>query len=409
MPRYLYNALKENKKDVIEGEVEALTLREARQKIRDLGYMPLKIFELNLVVNDLSAMADNKGGMRFLSLSDKILFVSELQVMISSGISIIESLQTIERHSPKMKIKKIAGELQRAILGGKSFAESVNYLYHDIFGDIFIDLCETGENSGELDVTLQRMLVMLKKQDDIKGDIIQALIYPCILILIMFGLLVFFSKVVFPIFMGLIMTYGGQIPPFASAVVGTLRFVGDYWYFCLLAILGSFGAVNFLAANQTTRSFFDKLFLKIPVLSEFVEYINLSNYMCILSISYDSGVSMSKTLTLAKRTIGNTEIKKKAASANLLIDKGAPLSEAMERSFLLPGALVTMVAAGEKAGNLSKMLDECVSVIDKKIDMVLKALTKAFEPVMIIVLGISVLIIAVAFMQMYLGMIKSLI
>ena len=88
--------------------------------------------------------------------------------------------------------------------------------------------------------------------------------------------------------------------------------------------------------------------------------------------------------------------------------KGTTLSDAMEKSHLLPGALVTMVAAGEKSGNLSKMLEDCVEVIDKKIDMVLQSLAKAFEPAMIIVLGIIVLIIAVAFMQMYIAMILSI-
>ena len=75
MPRYLYNALKENKKDVVEGEIEAVTPREAREKIRELGYMPLKIFDPALVVNEMSDFSDNQGGITFLSLNDKIMFV----------------------------------------------------------------------------------------------------------------------------------------------------------------------------------------------------------------------------------------------------------------------------------------------------------------------------------------------
>lgn len=407
MVRYAYNALKNNK-DVVNGEVEAVTQREAREKVRELGLIPLKIFEPDLVVYEMADNADNQGGIKHLSLTDKIMFISELQVMLSSGISIVEALQTIQQHSPKLKIQRMAKRLQESVLSGKTFSESVNYLYHDIFGDTFIDLCITGENSGELDVTLERMVVMLKKQDDIKGSIIQALIYPCILLLIMFGLLIFFSKVVFPIFAALIISNGANIPPFAATVMGVLKFIGEYWLICILGFFASIGAVNFLASYETTRNFFDKLLLKIPLVKDFVNYINLSNYMCILNISYASGVPFMKTLELAKRTIGNTEIRKKAANANLKIEKGAVLSDALASSQLLPGALVTMIAAGEKAGNLSKMLQDCVDVIDKKIDMVLQALAKAFEPMMIIILGVMVFIIAVAFMQMYLGMILSI-
>lgn len=407
MVRYAYNALKNNK-DIVNGEVEAVTQREAREKVRELGLIPLKIFEPDLVVYELADNADNQGGIKHLSLTDKIMFISELQVMLSSGISIVEALQTIQQHSPKIKIQRMAKRLQESVLSGKTFSESVNYLYHDIFGDTFIDLCVTGENSGELDVTLERMIVMLKKQDDIKGSIIQALIYPCILLLIMFGILIFFSKVVFPIFAALIVSNSANVPPFAATVMGFLKFVGEYWWLCILGFFASIGAINFLASCEQTRSFFDKLLLKIPLVNDFVNYINLSNYMCILNISYASGVPFMQTLDLAKRTIGNTEIRKKAANANLKVEKGAVLSDAFASSNLLPGALVTMIAAGEKAGNLSKMLQDCVNVIDKKIDMVLQALAKAFEPMMMMILGIMVLIIAVAYAQLYMGVILSI-
>lgn len=407
MARFIYNALKENKKDVVEGEVDATTLREAREKVRELGYLPLKVFQPDLVVNELSDFSDNKGGISFLSLNDKIMFVSELQVMLSSGISIIDALNTIYENAPKQKVKLLAQRLRDEILKGKTFAEAVNYLYHDVFGDTFIDLCITGENSGELDKTLDRMLVMLRQQADIKGDIVQALIYPCIVIVLMAALLILFAKFVFPKMFAVIAFQGAEVPPFAATVMGTLSFIGDYWYLCILGIFAFFGAINFLASFDATRKFFDRLLLKIPIVQEFVTYINLANYMCILNLSYATGVPFMKSIELAKSTIKNTEIKKKADLTSKYVERGDVLSDAFHKSGLLPGAFVTMIAAGEKAGNLSKMFQDCVDVIDKKIDMVLKSLTKAFEPALIIILGGVVLAIAVAFFQMYAGMISS--
>lgn len=407
MQRYNYEALKDNK-EIVKGEVEATTPKEAREKVRALGLLPLKVFEPDLVKYELEDMADNKGSIKSLSLNAKMMIVSELQVMLASGISISEALETIKVNTPTPKIKRFAEEVQGQIFEGKSFTEAINYLYYDVFGETFINLCATGESSGELEITLERLLVMLKKQDKIKSDIIQASIYPAILILILFGLIVFFSLVVFPIFTSFIINQGAEIPPFASTVMGTFKFIGDYWWLCLLGILGTIGGINILATNEHTRAFFDRLFLQIPILSDFVNYLNLSNYVCILSIAYATGVPFMKGLDLANRTIGNTEIRKKADVVNLMMEKGSTLSNAMSISNLLPGALVTMISAGEKAGNLSKMLEDCLEVIDKKIDMVLQALTKAFEPMMIITLGIVILIVAIAFMQMYLAMIQSI-
>ena len=114
------------------------------------------------------------------------------------------------------------------------------------------------------------------------------------------------------------------------------------------------------------------------------------------------------SLTLAQKTISNSEIKEKAVYTTKLMEKGIQYSEALDKTKLLPSALTTMIAAGEKAGNLSKMMQDCVDVIDKKVDMVLQALTKAFEPAMIVFVGGLVLVIAIAFFQMYLGMLSSL-
>ena len=157
MVKYQYNALK-NGKEVIKGEIEAKTPREARDGIRALGYTPLEIFQPDLVSHELENESDNQGGITFLSLSDKILFISELQVMISSGISILEALQTIQAHSPKQKLKRIAHSIEGEILKGRTFSQAVNYLFHDMFGEIFIDLCVTGENTGELGKTFERMI-----------------------------------------------------------------------------------------------------------------------------------------------------------------------------------------------------------------------------------------------------------
>lgn len=219
-----------------------------------------------------------------MSLDDKILFVSELQVMIESEISMLEALQTLEAHAPNRKLKMMAHSIQGEFINGKTFSEAVNYLYSDVFGEIFLDLCITGENTGEMSRTFDRIFTMLRKQDEIKDQIIQALIYPCILIFMMFCILIFFAKVVFPKFMGFVLINGGAIPPFAQSVVDLMAFVGNYWLFCILGVFGILGAIFFLASNKYSRAIFDRILVKIPVVKDFVNYINLSNYMCIITI-----------------------------------------------------------------------------------------------------------------------------
>lgn len=413
MAKYFYSALKNNTQ-IVKGEIEALSSRDAREKIRQLGFLPTKVYMensdeyLNAAISSLPAVSEQKKRVNFLSLSDKILFTSELEIMLSSGIPILEALHTIEVNTPKDKLKQIAQELNICIVSGMTFSQALKALYSELFGPSYISLCLSGEAAGELEVTLARLLVLLKKEQNIKGKITSASIYPAILILIMFGVLVLFAKVIFPAFAGMMTLNGADVPILASVLIGFCTFISNFWWLVLIFVAGGIYAFKLLLNEQSVKKSVDNFLLSIPVLSDFVRYINLSNFMSVLQVSYDAGVPIMEGLELSSKTIGNSEIKEKVIETVHYIKQGKSLSESFGITAILPGTLMTMISTGEKSGNLGKMLNDVVEIIDKKIDIVLETLTRLFEPAVIVIMGIFVLIIAVAFYQLYFGMIGSL-
>ena len=130
--------------------------------------------------------------------------------------------------------------------------------------------------------------------------------------------------------------------------------------------------------------------------------------MTVLHISYDGGLPIMSGLDLSGKTVGNYDIRKKISDAVNLVRNGKMLSEAFRITNAIPPALMTMIAAGEKSGTLGKMFRDTAEVIDKKVDMALDAMTKLFEPTLIVIMGVVVLFIVVAFVQMYYGMLGSL-
>lgn len=413
MAKYFYNALKSNSQ-LVKGEVEAASPREARDKIRKLGYLPTKVYVEtvsdieNSVVEKLPSENKNKK-ISFLSLSDKILFTSELEIMLASGIPILEALHSIEINTPKEKLRQIAGELNYCIVNANmTFAQALKAMYADVFGPAYISLCISGEAAGELEITLERLITLLKKEQAIKGKIISASIYPAILILIMFGVLLLFSKLIFPAFAGMMIGNGADVPLMASMLIGFCTFVSNFWWLVLIFIAGGSYAFKLLLQEPSVKKKVDNFLLDVPVLSEFIRYINLSNFMSVLQVSYDAGVPIMEGLELSSKTVGNVEIKEKVIETVSYIKQGRSLSEAFTATGVLPGALMTMITTGEKSGNLGKMLGDVVDIIDRKIDMVLETLTRLFEPALIVIMGIFVLIIAVAFYQLYFGMIGSI-
>lgn len=412
MAKYQYSALKNNSQ-IIKGEVEAATPREAREKIRLLGFVPTKIYTEETSIIEKSEeriFQDNIYGkqVKRLSLQEKIMFTSELQVLLSAGIPIIEALQTIETNSPKWKIKAVCYKIRQGIITGMTFAQSLTSFYSKVFGPVYTGLIKTGEDAGELDVTLERMLTLLKKQDRIKGKIISASIYPAILLVIMFGVLVIFTNFVFPAFYGVIQNGGGDVPFLSMMLIGFCEFFKNFWWLVLMGIGAGCGALTSLFKNPSFKSKWDEFILKVPVISDFIKYINLANFMTVLHISYDAGLPIMSGLELSNKTVGNYSIKRQVNNAVNMVKGGKTLSEAFNLSHAIPQALLTMIATGEKSGTLGKMFHDVAEVIDKKVDMALEALTKLFEPTVIIIMGGAVLFIAVAFYQMYYSMLGSL-
>ena len=412
MAKYKYKAL-QNNTQIVEGEVEAQSLREARELIRKLGFIPTKVYTENAPQTQVQIVTKQekstaKVSIKHLSLTQKINFTSQLETLLSAGIPILEALQTIENNSPDAKLKTISLNLRIGIMSGLTFAQALNSLYGQVFGSVYSGLVKTGEDAGELEATLQRMLVMLRKQDAIKGKIVNASIYPGVLLTMMTGLLILFAKFVFPRFAGVMAFNGADLPILAQSIMGFFNFIDNFWWLVLMII----GAVCYVLVNMfknpQIKSKWDEFVLKIPVVSDFITYINLSNFMTVMHISYDAGVPIMSGLELANKTVGNYTIKSKIFNSVNLVRAGKSLTEAFQRTLVIPQELVSMISAGEKSGTLGKMFHDCANVIDKKVDMALEALTKLFEPAVILIMGGAALFIALAFMQAYFGMLGSL-
>ena len=160
MPKYQYKALKDNTQ-LISGEVDAVDLKEARQKIIALGFTPTKVYTEEFGQSSVSSVSDiqrvsHGQKITFLGLEDKILFTSELEVLLSSGIPILEALNTIETNSPKLKLKVICKNLKSCILSGKTFAESLTLLYGKVFGPVYTALITLPYKNSRSGVSIEK-------------------------------------------------------------------------------------------------------------------------------------------------------------------------------------------------------------------------------------------------------------
>lgn len=403
MTIYNYVALK-NGKDIVKGKVEAEDLRSARESIRTLGFIPTKVYEEKLKADGKEDNSKIKAGkVQRLGLQDRMDFTSTLQILAQSGIPIIESLMFIENDAAKLKVRLVAKELRRQIMQGATFADTIAR-YPDQFGQIYIGLVKAGEDSGELERTLQRLLELLTKESNIRSKVIGTLMYPMFVIVLAILIVLVMLMFVFPVFKEMFDNMGKELPWITATLMDIGIFLKTYWFFVPL-ILGSLvGTCVFVMRWQPTKRKIDDLVLKVPLLKDLIEFSNFANFVAVMQVAYDAGVPIIECLYLANMTLTNHTLKTKIEGATLKVQQGQHLSVALRSTKVMPKMILFMIATGEQSGRLGDMLLQATNFIDKKLDNIIDTMTKMIEPIMLIVIGSIVLVLALA---LYLPLFQS--
>ena len=396
MTIYNYIALKNNK-DIVKGKVNAEDLREARESIRSLGFIPTKVYEEKTKgEEDNEKKTEVKGGkIKKLGLQDRMDFTSTLQILAQSGIPIIESLMFIENDAAKLKVRLVAKELRRQIMAGATFADTIAK-YPDQFGQIYIGLVKAGEDSGELEKTLQRLLELLGKEAAIRGKVIGTLMYPMFVIVLAVIIVLVMLMFVFPVFKEMFDGMGKDLPWITATLMSAGIFLKTYWFFVPI-ILGSIaGFFTFIMRWQPSKRKIDEFVLKVPLLCDLIQYSNFANFVAVMQVAYDAGVPIIECLYLANVTLTNYTLKTKIETATLKVQQGQHLSIALRSTRVMPQMILFMIATGEQSGRLGDMLLQATNFIDKKLDGIIDTMTKMIEPIMLIVIGSIVLTLALA-------------
>ncbi len=390
MPIYNYVALKNNK-DVVKGSIEAADHKEARSKIRQMSLMPTQITEdTKGAQNKVAARKIQK-----MSLQDKIDFTSTFQILIQSGIPVIEALMFLENDAAKAKLRNIAKELRRQIIGGSTFADTVSK-YPKVFGQIYIGLVRAGEDSGELEKTLERLLELQKKEAAIKSKVIGTLMYPAFVIVLAIVIVTIMLVFVFPAFKDMFDNLGKELPPITACLMNIGITLKTYWILIPIIFISLFATVYTAFAWKKTKYMIDDFVLKVPLLSQLISFSNFSNFVAVMQVAYEAGIPIIDCLYLSNITLTNHTLQLKLMETTSKVQQGQHLSLALRSVNVMPKMILFMIATGEQSGRLGDMLMQATMYIDKKLDGIIDTLTKMIEPLMLIVIGGIVLVLALA-------------
>ncbi len=384
---YNYVANKKGSKEKAKGNIEAKSQREALIKVKSLGYT-------NVRLQPAKGPAQTK--LSSLSLTEKIDFTQTFQTLNAAGVPIIESLIFISNDATSARVRTMAQTVRQEILEGGTFAGTVAK-YPQVFDKIYAGLVKAGEDSGEMDKTLGRLSDLLKKQSATKGKVISALLYPVFVMVLAVVIVLVMVIFVFPKFAETFAQTGRELPPITQMCISLGESIIKYWYVYIAVTVGSVFLMLKSVSWPPSRAIIDKAALKVPLINNLILKSNFSNFLTVLLVAYNAGIPIVDCIYLSNLTLTNGVLRDALNKANLKVQQGAQLSTALKAANVVPKMVIFMISTGEQSGRLSELLENSVYFIDQELDKAVDIMTKMMEPLLIVVIGVIVLFMALAF------------
>jgi len=333
------------------------------------------------------------------SLVDKTMFARNLRVMIMAGVPIPRSLNILTEQIKSKKFKKALLKIKEEIIKGESFSTALSQ-HPSIFAEVFVNMIKVGEESGTLEEVLDVLTIQMEKEHEIKSKIKGAMIYPAVIISAMIVIGIIMLIVVVPKLSALFEQLNIELPLTTRLVIVVGNFLSKFWYtvpivFILLIIL-------FRAALKTKlgKSTFDRIVLKIPIISPIVKKTYAAHTVRTLSSLISAGVPIVRSLEIVSGALGNVHYKKAIAEAAEKVRKGSKLAEVLEKyDNIYPTLVIQMIAVGEETGETSNILEKLAYFFEEEVSNATKNLSSVIEPILMLIIGVMVGFFAISMIQ----------
>lgn len=390
MARFQFQAKGANGKE-FRGEIEATSEAEARVKLRAQRLVPLR-----LVPKENKASASKKLGLGGrIKHKDLQIFTRQLATLLGSGIPIIQSLDVLAKGARTPVLKNALNEIVASVSQGKRFAEALGE-HPKVFDRFYVNMVRAGEESGGLDLVLNRLAMYIEKSVKVASKIKGAMMYPAIIVLVACGVIFAILFFVIPKFEDLFKSAGQNLPALTQHVVNASQFLQSYWW----AIGGGIFAFVVVFVNwyrtEPGKALCDAVLIELPIMGDLVQKGAVARFTRTLATLLGSGVGIMEAMEIASKVVGNVCVEQALIRARDAIAEGKSISVPLAKEKYIPGMVTQMMGVGEQTGNLDQMLNKIADFYEDEVDVAVGALTSMMEPLLMVVLGgiIAVLVVA---------------
>jgi type IV pilus assembly protein PilC len=321
---------------------------------------------------------------------DIAVFTRQLATMTRAGVPMVQSIDIVMDGSEKPQMKDLIRQIRNDVSGGAPVATSLGK-HRKHFDDLYCSLVAAGENSGTLEVMLDRIAIYKEKSEALKATIKKALTYPIATILVAIVVTGILLINVVPQFASTFASFGSELPAFTQFVVGVSNLLQEWWMpiggtFALLII--SFNRLRL--GNRKFANVIDAALLKAPIFGKIVHDAAIARYSRTLSTTFAAGVPLVEALDATAAASGNAVYERAIKQIRNDVTSGLSLLQATRAAGIFPMFLLQMTSIGEESGTLDEMLGKVADQYEMQVDNAVESISSLIEPMIMSILGILI-------------------
>lgn len=322
------------------------------------------------------------------SSKDRVLFSRQLATLIGAGVPLTQSLRSVNDQTENKALSLTIGKIIADIEGGQNFSAALAK-HPKTFSNVFISLVEAGEASGTLDESLERLATQQEKDAEVVSKVRSAMIYPAIVLLVIFVVIIFMLTTVLPQVELLYQDLNRELPALTSIMLSISRVITRFWYIGLFIFFASIYFIRQYIRTDSGREVFDTIKMRIPLFGGLFRKLYMARFTRVGETLLRSGVPMLQMMGVASGSVNNVLVARSINHAADKIKGGKALSESLEKETATFLALVPqMIKIGEDSGTIDTMMGKAASYYEGELDNQVKAISTIIEPALMVVLAL---------------------
>ncbi|MFI4860497.1 MAG: type II secretion system F family protein [Phycisphaerales bacterium JB063] len=371
--------------------LEAGSIEEASESLRAKGLFVTEILPESEAGSAIKAERSKDGwsGTKTKKLRHVAMFSRQLQVLVATGTPLADAMAALQRQTRDVVFSRVIADIQLRVEEGAPLSEALTQ-HPAYFDQVYRNVVLAGESSGSLDTMLDRLASLSRKQAQLRTQLLGAMVYPAVLILISIAVTVVMLTLVMPRFTGLFETLDTPLPGTTVALMWLSGLIRTYWWAALILLAGAaFGGVVW-SKTPAGKEKIDQAMVRTPKLSELTRSFATAKIARLMGVLVECNISLLEAIELSRYATGNTVYTKLMEQAQETVVRGELASSAFSDDTLIDPAFYEAVRNGEQSGRLGPLLLTIADFLDEDNEVRLRSVTGLIEPLILVVLGIVV-------------------